>query len=218
MNRKVTGFDYLSLSLSAFGGLGLEALYAYLIEPALYGGPMQDWSKTQTIFHWIITCLTWGLVAFYLIMTAKKKYSFHLFEQKPPMKQWQWAAAAGFILFSLLMSYMSWDGFKVWIEFQKKGPLLFSFQYIYYAFETVLFMLIIVFGQKAFEIWTGNRKLPYGGILCGLTWGLVHTLTKGSIWIGLEGLALGFMLGAAYLLVNRDIKKTYIVLLLMFIL
>ena len=218
MNKKITGFDFLSLGLSAFGALGLEALYAYLIEPVLYKGPMQDWTKAQTIFHWIITCLTWGLAAFYLIRTAKRKYGFRLFDRTPPMKLWQWAATAGAVLFSLFMSYMSWGGFKLWMEFQKKGPLLFSFQYIYYAFETVLFMLIIVFGQKAFEIWTDNRMLPYGGILCGLTWGLVHALTKGSIWIGLEGLVLGFMLGAAYLLVNRDIRKTYVVLLLMFVL
>ncbi len=218
MNKKITGFDFLSLGLSAFGGLGLEALYAYLIEPALYKSQMQDWTNAQTIFHWVITCLTWGLVAFYLIRTAEKKYNFRLFDRTPPMKLWQWAAAAGTVLLSFAMSSMSRGGFKIWIEFQRKGPLLFTFQYIYYAFETVLFMLIIVFGQKAFEVWTGNRKLPYGGILCGLTWGMVHTLTKGSIWIGLHGLVLGFMLGAAYLLVNRDIKKTYIVLLLMFIL
>ncbi len=218
MNKKVTGLDFLSLSLYAFGGLGLEALYAYLIEPALYGGPMQDWTKVQMISHWIITCLTWGLVAFYLIRTSSRKYGFPLFQQAPPMKVWQWISVSGTVIFSLLMSYMSWDGFKIWMEFQKKGPLLFLFQYIYYAFETVLFMLIIVFGQKALEIWTGNRKFPYGGIICGLTWGLAHILTKGSIWIGLEGLILGFMLGAAYLLVNRDIKKTYLVFLLMFVL
>ncbi|MBD5493561.1 MAG: hypothetical protein HDR12_04040, partial [Lachnospiraceae bacterium] len=34
---KITGWDYLSLGLCAFAGLGMEVLYAYLLEPVLYG-------------------------------------------------------------------------------------------------------------------------------------------------------------------------------------
>lgn len=218
MDKKVTGFHYLLLSLTAFGGLGLEVLYAFLIEPIIYKAPMQEWNDAQIILHWIITCITWGLVAAYIAKTAKKEYDFALFKKTESMKGWQYAAVIGGIFLSVLMSYIDWNGFKVIIEFQKKGILLFVFQYIYYAFETVLFMLIIVFAQKAFEIWFGNRKIPYGGIICGLTWGLAHIFMKGSLIIGLEGLLLGFMLGVAYLLVNEDIKKTYIVLLLMFVL
>lgn len=103
-------------------------------------------------------------------------------------------------------------------EFEKKGALLFTFQHIYYAFETVLFLLIIVFAQKAFETWFRHPDIPYGGIICGLTWGFAHTFTKGSLLAGMEGILFGFLMGAAYLFAGRDVRKAYAVLLVMFIL
>ena len=39
---KITGMDYLGLALYAFGGLGMEVLYAFLLEPAIYGTQMQE--------------------------------------------------------------------------------------------------------------------------------------------------------------------------------
>lgn len=218
MSRKKRGFEFLLLSLTAFGGLGLEVLYAYWLEPLLYGKQMQDWDSFQSITHWIITCITWGLVAAYLTRSAKKDYNLNLFEKKAPMKIWQYLAVVISLIYTTVVSYLSWNGFKVVIEFDRKGPLLFTFQYIYYVFEIILVMLIIVFAQKAFEEWIGNIRIPYGGIICGLTWGGAHIFTKGSVLVGLEGLLLGFVLGAAYLFVNRDLKKAYVVLLLMFIL
>ena len=113
---------------------------------------------------------------------------------------------------------MNWDGLKLIEEFKRRGALLFTFQYIYYAFETLLFMLIIVFGQKACELWMKKTNVPYGGIICGLTWGMAHIFTKGSFSTGIFGLLLGFLMGTAYLLTNRDIRKTYVVLFIMFVL
>lgn len=218
MNKKKMGFDFILLGMLAFGGLGLEALYAYLIEPAIYGIPMEDWGDWQTILHWIITCITWGLVSVYLFRSARKEYGFDLLKKASKMKNWQWIGVLIWIFLSGIISYVNWGGFKIAIELQRKGLLLFSFQYIYYAIETVLIMLIIVFAQKAFEVWFQNTKIPYGGIICGVTWGLAHAFTKSSIWIGLQGVLIGFMFGVAYLLVNRDIKKCYGVLFLMFVL
>lgn len=43
MKEKVKGWDYLSLALLAFGGLGIEVVYAYLLEPLVYGVHMQEW-------------------------------------------------------------------------------------------------------------------------------------------------------------------------------
>lgn len=59
--EKQKGMDYIWLALTAFGGLGLEALYAYLLEPLAYGCGMQDFKTWQVILHWIITCSTWGM-------------------------------------------------------------------------------------------------------------------------------------------------------------
>lgn len=213
----VTGLDYISLGLYAFMGLGMEVVYAYLLEPVLYGVPMQEFSDMQTIMHWVITCMTWGAFVYILIKSAKEKYSFSIMEQGKPVKALQWLVCIFFILLAFAVDYLTWNGFKVYLEFVNKGVFLFIFQYIYYAFETLLFLLIIVFGQKACEVWFHQSAIPYGGIICGLTWGLAHIFTK-NLLTGILGLILGFAMGSVYLLVNRDFKKAYVVLFFMFVL
>lgn len=217
MEKEYKGMDYLSLGMYAFMGLGMEVLYAFWLEPLLYGVPMEEFSVAQTILHWVATCITWGVFAYVLIIKSGGKYRFPLLEKGKEMKLWQWGACVLFIVGAFLADYMDWGGFKVYIEYRSNGLLLFIFQYLYYLFETMLFLLIIVFGQKACEIWFRKKEFPYGGVICGITWGLGHILTK-DLQTGLMGLALGFAMGSVYLLVNRDLKRAYIILFLMFIL
>ena len=213
---EVKGSDFLGLALYAFAGLGMEVIYAYFLEPMLYGTSMESWSAGQTICHWILTCITWGIFAYVLIQKAEGKYQFPIMAKGNAMHLWQWGLCFLFLVLAFGMDYADWGGFKVYLEFVRRGPLLFVFQYIYYAFETMLFLLIIVFGQKACEVWFQRTNIPYGGIICGLTWGLAHVFTK-NLFTGLLGLALGFAMGGAYLLMNRDIKRAYVMLFLMFV-
>lgn len=215
--KKITGFKFLLLALGAFAGLAVEGLYAYLLEPAIYNAEMSEWTTGQDIIHWIITCVTWGIIALIIIKITKKKYQFDLFEHKDKMKAWQWIVVAVCIVTSVAYSYYDWGNFKFISEFQHNGWLKFIFQYLYYIFETVLFTLIIIFGQKACELWFKKENFPYGGIVVALTWGLGHILTK-NLAEGLATAALGFMLGSVYLLVNRDIKKALPILFIMFVL
>ena len=214
---KNKGTDYLWLGLYAFCGLGMEALYAYLLEPILYGVPMQEWSTIQIVIHWTVTCITWGLFAAVLIRKSGTKYHYPLTEKGQTMSLSGVVLCIVFIAAAFVLDYVSWGGFKVYLEYVNKGLLLFVFQYIYYAFETMLFLLIIVFGQKACEVWFGKENLPYGGIICGLTWGLAHVFTK-NVLTGLLGVLLGVALGSVYLVVNRDLRKAYVVMFLMFVL
>lgn len=218
MKKKETvkGWDYLNLALYAFGGLGLEALLAFLIEPMMYGVQMEEWSTGQTVCHWIMTCIIWGIVFVCLIKFSKNRYGFDMMQKAEPMKAWQWILAIVCIIFMLTVSYFDWGGFKVVKEYQSNGLVKFIFQYIYYVFETGLFTLIIVFAQKAFEKWFKNEKLPYGGIILALTWGLAHIFTKGSVWVGVLSALGGFVFGIVYLLTNRDMKKTLLLLFIMF--
>lgn len=216
--KKVKGTDYMWLSLTAFGGLGLEALYAYLLEPMIYGCEMQDWETWHTLLHWTITCITWGIVAMYTVKIAKKNCGFNLFEKREPIKLWQWCAAALCASICLISTYIDWGGSKLLIEFGRNGTLKFIFQYIYYLFEVILFMLIIVYGQKAFEVWFKKPNIPYGGIVVALTWGMGHWLTKGTLAAGLYSAFGGFCFGVVYLILNRNIKLTYVALCIMFIL
>lgn len=216
--KKLTGMECFTSALTAFGGLGLEMLLAFVLEPMMFGVEMAEFNTVQHIIHWIITCAVWGVVAVWLVKDIKKKCGWDMMAKGEPMKPWQWAVIILGCICAVWIVSMDWGGFKIIEEFKSRGPLLFTFQYIYYAFETLLFMLIIVFGQKACELWFKRKNIPYGGIICGLTWGLAHIFSKGSVNTGLWGFALGFLMGAVYLLTNRDIKKTYVVLFIMFVL
>ena len=208
------GFSFLLLALVAFGGLGVEALYAYLVEPLLYGCGMQEWTTWQCIVHWIITCITWILVARYTMRKAvKEQFDIRVTWEKISWKRWIIVIAC--MSFVLAVNWWNWGGVKLIREFRNLGTLKFAFQYLYYATETVMFLLIIIMAQKALEIWTGKENIPWGGILCALTWGLAHCGTK-SLMVGLGAMAAGFCYGVVYLLLNRSFKWSYIVLFIMF--
>lgn len=215
--KTTKGIRYFYLALYAFAGLGIEIIYSSLLEPMVYGASMQEWTISENIIHWSITCVTWGIVAYNLIKLSEKKYGFNLFEPNKRMQVWQWIGVFICIILSLYISFNEWAGFKPFIEYQHQGILKFIFQYIYYLFETLLFMLILIFGQKACEVWFGKENIPYGGIVVAVTWGLIHILTKGSVMTGILSALAGFFYGTVYLLLNRDLKKTFLVLFIMFV-
>jgi hypothetical protein len=75
-------------------------------------------------------------------------------------------------------------------------------QYLYYAAEGVLMVYIVVKGSEAITAW--RPACPAwlaglgGGLLLGLTWGLPHILSKGSLYIGLVGLLQSLLYGFLY--------------------
>lgn len=209
--------NLLLLAAIAFGGLGLEVVVGVWIEPALYHAQIGEWTITQNIIHWCITCFLWGLVALYVVKDLKKSFGIDLFIKTPKMSNLQKIIMVVFVIASLILSYLDWHGFKVVKEYNYNGLTKFIFQYIYYCFEVVLVLLIIVIGQYAFECIFKNKNIPYGGIVVALTWGVAHFFTK-DISTGLMTMFTGFSYGATYLLVNRNIKKAYLFLLPMFIL
>lgn len=199
-------------------GLGLEIVLAFGIEPLLYGAPIEYWQTGQYILHWILTCLLWAGVLYGVYRLARQKYGLDLFGSRPPMSRAQKLAVGLALLLSIGITYLDWGGFKAVLEFQRLGLLKFLFQYLYYAVETAMFLFIIVFGQIAFETWFKNPRVPWGGIAVALTWGLGHWMTQGSFKSGLLAAVGGFLYGAVYLLTNRELKKSWLFLYLMFVL
>ncbi len=225
--RFTEGLRYLGYALEVFGVIGFELLLAYLIEPKLYQRDIKDFDTIQTIIHWIVTCSVWGLGAYLVVKECRKKSGLDLidnlknipiFDRENPIKAKQWVMIAAGTVLCLVSTWIDWNGSKVLTEFSRRGPLLFTFQYIYYLFEVALVLLIIIFGQMAFEKWSGNNSFPFGGVLVALTWGLGHWLSKGSMATGLYTAAGGFVFGSVYLLTNRNVKLSYILLCIMFIL
>lgn len=214
---KSESYQYFEYAMLAFAGLGLEVLYAFWLEPLIYGHSMKEFTTAECIIHWTVTILTWLLAAYLIVKSAKRNLGFQL---RGTNSKWTLVGIiASCILIGLMLviNYIDVGGLKIIYEFHKLGILKFIFQHLYYLAEVVLFTLIIVFGQHSLEQLFRKKNVPYGGIIVGLTWGLTHWFTKGSIWIGLEGLVLGFLFGAIYLFLGRDFKKTYIVLALTFV-
>ena len=201
MIEKEKGSTFFSIAMTAFLGLGIEVLLGLFIEPIFLGFSINSMSVTESIIHWIITCTIWGLFSL-----KTKKISYY-----------QYFIIALCVLFSLTISYINWNGFKIVKEFHSNGYLKFIFQYIYYIFETVLVLLIIIFSQKSGEIWFQKEKIPWGGITLALTWGLSHCLTKGDLLCGLITSLNGLLFGIVYLLTNKNPKIAYPLLLIMFI-
>ena len=216
--RFIKGLGALKYGLAAFAALAGEGVIAYGIEQNIYGISIEHFSTPQMILHWVLTYILWGSCVFFICRCAKKK-GHDLFEKNgQSIRPWQWVCIAGGVAACLVTSWIDWEGSKVLKEFANNGAIKFIFQYIYYMFEVSLVMLIIVFGQKACEIWSGHKKIPFGGIIAALTWGLGHWASKGSLAAGLVSAACGLALGSVYLLTNRKAKLSYALLCLMFIL
>ncbi|TDT45633.1 hypothetical protein [Fonticella tunisiensis] len=217
-NNFKNGFNFFCLSLCAFAGLGLEALLAFLIEPFIYGKSLNEFSITESILHWVLTCIIWAVVSLVLIKAAKKKYTFDIFSYKSSIGLQNWILCFVLLAISLVIKFISWNGFKVVKEFLSNGWLKFIFQYIYYLFETILFILIIVFAQRAGEVWFRKDNIPWGGILVALTWGLSHIFTKGELLIGILAFFGGLLYGILYLVSKKNIYIAYPLIFLMFVL
>ena len=213
---KSRGIIFLLLALLAFCGLGLELVLALLIEPMLFSKALPDFTTLENIIHWCLTCIIWAAVAFGLLR-GSQRLGLNTLSQKEKIGTGHWLAAALLLAVSIAVSIWDWNGIKIIKEFEYNGLLKFIFQYIYYIFEAVLVLLIIIFGQQAGELWFRNRYVPWGGILAALTWGLVHSLTKGDLLTGLIACFGALLYGIAYLVVKKNVYIAYPLILLMFI-
>ena len=160
----------------------------------------------------------WSLIAWWVCRSAKKKGYDIFAKSEKKIRPWQWVCIAVGVAACLISTWIDWNGSKVLAEYANKGLLKFIFQYAYYFVEVFLVMLIIIFGQTACEVWFGKKNIPYGGIIAALTWGLGHWWSKGSLTAGLFTAACGLALGSVYLLTNRNVRLSYALLCVMFIL
>lgn len=215
--KAIGWMDCLNLGLYAFLGLGLEVVLAFLIEPIIFNTSIAKYSTGQIISHWIVTIILWGIMALILTKVSKRKYGFDYWAYKDELNRKEWTIALILVLLAIGISIWSWRGFKVYKEFHNLGWLKFIFQYMYYLMETALILLIVVFGQKAGELKFHKSNIPWGGILVGLTWGLVHALTKGELMVGILGFVSGILYGTVYLIVKKNVRIAYPLIACMFI-
>ncbi len=217
VDRNIRGFDYFKLVLASFIGLLLDPLLGFGIAPIIFGKRISEWSNAQFAVYWMIVCFIWGIASFFIIKFASNKYDFDFVNKGQKMEGWKWATIISIIVFTLMIKYFNWNGVKIFVDFQSLGWVRFIFQYLYYCFEVLLVVLILIFGQTACEKWFKKINIPYGGIIIAITWGLAHFFTKDFL-TGIMSVIVGLAYGSIYLLTSRDIRKTYIILWIMFVL
>lgn len=207
MKRKEsTAFDYFGYALYAFGGFGLEILLL-MVESMIYNSN-QEWTTLQHIIHWSVTSMIWGIIGYALLRKLP--------QNRVDTKKISWLAVCLLMMISIGYTTIVWGGWKPWIEFIRNGVLKFLVQYLYYAFEGLLIMLMIAHGQRAFESWImKSNKIPFGGIMLAVTWGLIHILTQG-IDTGIYTVIQSLLFGVMYLLLNKDFKLSCLVVIIMF--
>lgn len=189
-------FSYFDLALLAFGGLGLEVVLIF-IESALYGtSNTSEWEVGKVLLHWGITWIIWGIVS-YLVYKNAKKNGFDLFaiKEKPSIRNLILTILA--LCLAIFIGFIDWGyEFKPIAEFIGKTSS--------YGMA----------GEDKFKV-KYTKYIPWGGIMCGLTWGLVHILTKG-LATGLGCLVMSILYGIVYLLLKKNIRYAYIIISLMF--
>lgn len=202
--------NHMDYALYAFGGLGMELL-VMMAETYLYGQAPETWPAQKQIIHWLATCCIWGCFG---IALAKQLPAV----PKNKITRKKLAATIPAVILSVIYTSLAWKGFKPAIEFSNLGLGKFSAQYIYYAFESLLVMLIIAHGQEAMENrFYNTRYIPFGGIFLAATWGLVHILTQG-ISTGIFSVIQAMLFGSVYVILNKNHKISYVAIALMFML
>ncbi len=104
----------------------------------------------------------------------------------------------------------------LYYKYKEFGLITYIMRNLYYLLESMLITLIIIFSQEWGEKKFSNRKLPYGGIVLCLSWGLIHILTKG-LMTGLYAAAISIILGISFVSYKKNIIFTFILVLIIFL-
>ena len=80
--KEISGGKYMRLALLAVVVFCLEFVLAFMVEPFIFGVSLNDYSTLQFIAHWTTTCIVWGLVGWWIIVTAKNKYQFNALKKE----------------------------------------------------------------------------------------------------------------------------------------
>lgn len=224
MSEKTKKLAFLGLALLPFVILAFE-MFILLIESTFYG-TMDIFTLPfyAVIIHWICTIVIW-IFGLFVLYYLSKKAGYNVFEYKnrPTLKNW--IIVVVIVIFTAIGSYIIWGmRFKPFAEYgghfnkyYNMAIVTFIFQYLYYLVESMLFLAIVVFAQEFGELAFGKKIVPWGGIMCGLTWGLGHIITQGLL-TGIYSFFVSILFGVVYLQMKKYVKYAYIIIALMFML
>lgn len=215
MVREVKWTKYLWMSLLSFGAFMLEYLSIFVIEVLILHVDIQNYTTHQRSIHCIIMAFMWAFFIGALLLFSRKRYHFPVRENnKDKISMKNWIVAFVCLIGCKMMTFIDWHTLKIIGEAQGKTVFQFCTQYLYYIFEVVLIILIIIYGQKAIETLLKKESLiPFGGIILAMTWGAFHFISRGvglEIWNGISTMIFSVLSGVMYLRLNRKYLYSYL--------
>lgn len=206
---------YFWLSLLSFGAFMLEYLSIFVIEAIVLHVDIQNYTAHQRSVHCIIMSFMWAVFIGILLLFSKKHYRFPARgnqEDKISLKNWIITLAC--FTGCKIMTFIDWHTLKVIGEAQSKTIFQFCAQYLYYIFEVMLVILIIIYGQKSVETFIKKESsIPFGGIILAMTWGIFHFISRGvgiEIWNGISTIIFSVLSGLIYIKLNRNWLYSYL--------
>lgn len=222
--KKETRYGFIILALLAYAGFWFDIFIPNILS-FINKKPFENFGFCTRIIYFIIICIAWGIWGFILYTIACNKLKFNILNAKE--KPTKINICITMIILFLITATMTmlWNfSFKPITEldmqiklYGKSGITLFVLQYIYYAFETILIILTISFAQEMGEKIFSNHKIPWGGIFLGISWGLLHVITKDA-GVGFVAFIESILFGYTYLLLKKNISYVYPFIFLMFVL
>ena len=215
MERDIKWTNYLWLSLLSFGAFMLEFFSIFVIESAFLNVDIWNYTTNQRSIHHIIMVFMWAVVIVMLLFFSRKYFNFpsgRNKEEKISLKNWLITFAC--LIGCKILTFIDWHTLKIIGEAQNKNTYQFLTQYLYYIFEVMLVILIIIYGQKAIEtLLKKESPIPFGGIILAMTWGAFHFVSRGvglEIWNGISTMIFSVLSGVMYLRLNRKCLYSYL--------
>lgn len=217
-------YKYLFIAILLFGVICLEKYISIPTVLAITGKNPENWGVAEGILIWVITIVFWLLGCFMLLIYSKKRLAYSPFKnkEKPRLKSILFCGLI--IVIVIIIHTFILGGLKPILEFKAHtnrfanlGILTYMVQYLYYASEIIVVVLILVYSQKAGELLFKSNNIPWGGIFTGLTWGINHVFTQHSFSIGMYSVFTSVIFGVFYLLCKKNLVYAYPIILLAFI-
>ncbi len=215
MVKEVKWTKYLWLSLLSFGAFMLEYLSIFAIEVIFLHVDIQNYTMQQRSIHCIIMVFMWAFFIGVLLLFSRKHYHFpERGSKRDKISSKSWIVTLACFIGCKIMTFIDWHTLKIVGEAQGKTVFQFCAQYLYYIFEVMLVILIIIYGQKAIEtLLKKESPIPFGGIILAMTWGAFHFVSRGvglEIWNGISTMIFSVLSGVMYLRLNRQCLYSYL--------
>lgn len=228
--KKTNPVIYFMIALVFFAILGCEYL-VFFIDRIIDGRSISDmylWAIHWygAVSHWIITIVLWGGASFVFYLYAKKKKHIHeLINFKVDrvalltlivviilvVADGAIEANTDNITFPQILS--EYYGFKS--MYGSSAWLVSIFQNVYYLFESIVVLIMVVCFQKAGELWFRKTYFPWASIGLAFTWGIIHFLSHPS---GAMGVFIWSILpGFVYVISKKSFYPTFVILFLAFV-